>query len=134
MRRSRRRFLRGALLGAATSLLDPLRRAWGFEAARSAVPPDLARRLVQSLRDSSSARAVGAAYLRTMPDEADVQTLLARLLGDQPALSGSRSAAATRKLLRRCIRADFAGERVVAVDGWLLAETEARLCALAVLV
>jgi hypothetical protein len=133
MRRSRRRFLRVALLGAATSLLGPLRGAWGFEAARSTAPRDLARRLVQSLHDSSSARAVGAAYLRIMPYEADVQALLARLLEDQPALSGSRSAAATRGLLRRSIRADFAGERVVAVDGWLLAETEARLCALAVL-
>jgi hypothetical protein len=134
MRRSRRRFLRVALLGAATSLLDPLRGAWGYKAARFTSPPELARRLVQSLRDLSSARAVGAAYLQMMPDEADVQALLARLLEDQPALSGSRSAAATRQLLRRCIRGDFARERVVAVDGWLLAETEARLCALAVLV
>jgi len=134
MRQSRRRFLRLMLLSAATSLLGPLRRAWGFEAVERTASPDLARQLVGGLRDVSSAQAVGAAYLRSTPEHADVHALVSRLLRDEPALSGSRSTGATRKLLRGCIREDFARERVVAVDGWLLAETEARLCALAVLV
>jgi hypothetical protein len=134
MRQARRRFLRLALLGAATLLLGSSRRAWGFEAVEPTASPELARRLLLSLRDVSSAQAVGAAFLRAMPEHADVHALVTRLLRDEPALSRSRSTGATRKLLRRCIREDFARERVVAVDGWLLAETEARLCALAVLV
>ena len=134
MRQSRRRFLRLVFLAAASSLLGLLRSAWGFEAAEPPTPPELARRLLLSLRDVSSAQAVGAASLRAMPEHADVHALVTRLLRDEPALSRSRSTGATRKLLRRCIREDFARERVVAVDGWLLAETEARLCALAVLV
>jgi len=133
MRQSRRRFLRLALLGAATLLLGPSRRGWRFEAVEPTASTELARRLVRSLRDVPSAQVVGAAYLRATPGYTDVHVLVTRLLRDEPALSGSRSAGAMRKLLRRCIREDFARERVVAVNGWLLAETEARLCALAIL-
>ena len=66
-----------------------------------------------------SAAAVGEAYLSGHPQEADA-TLLAGAL----APGGD---------VRHQVRADFAAGRVVRVDGWLLALTEARLCALAAL-
>lgn len=44
---------------------------------------------------------------------------------DQDAVTGLSKAAVSA-----AIRADFATEEVVALDGWLLARTEARICAL----
>ncbi len=41
---------------------------------------------------------------------------------------------ALRETVAARVRDDFATARVVNVDGWLLARTEARLCALAYLV
>jgi hypothetical protein len=47
-------------------------------------------------------------------------------------LSGG-SPRAIRRFMKKQCRVDFARDRVVLVDGWLLAVTEARLCALAAL-
>ena len=55
--------------------------------------------------------------------------LLARLAGG----AGGESPAGTRQALTDAIRDDFRRDRVVSVEGWLLAETEARLYGLAVL-
>jgi hypothetical protein len=68
-----------------------------------------------------SARAIGAAYLRAHP--ADTATLALQL-----------PAGLTRRELQFVIRDDFAHERIVTVDGWMLSVTEARLCALAHLI
>lgn len=63
---------------------------------------------------------VGEGYLRAMPEEADLATLLAAL----PAPDGDVAAAA-----RRRIAADFVNGDTVAVDGWLLSRSEARAAA-----
>jgi len=64
--------------------------------------------------------AVGEGYLRAVPEEADLATLLAAL----PAPGGDVAAAA-----RRRIAADFTNGETVAVDGWLLSRSEARAAA-----
>ena len=64
--------------------------------------------------------AVGEAYLRAVPEEADLAALLAAL----PAPDGDVVAAA-----RRYVKADFESGRIVAVDGWMLARSEARAAA-----
>ena len=75
-----------------------------------------------------SARAIGAAYLRSRaPDGLDANTLAATLPTGLTVVE-LRSAIAAR------VRDDFANARVETVDGWMLATTEARLCALAYLV
>jgi hypothetical protein len=72
-----------------------------------------------------SARAIGAAYLREHPADAE---MLAADFPTAPSAADLRSTVAAR------IRDDFAASRMVTVDGWMLAITEARLCALTYLV
>ena len=75
-----------------------------------------------------SARAIGAAYLRSRPANGlDAAALAA-------ALPAGKTVAELRSAIAASVRDDFAASRVVTVDGWMLAITEARLCALAYLV
>jgi len=75
-----------------------------------------------------SARAIGAAYLRSCADDGLDAATLAAELPAEVTMTALRETVAAR------VRDDFATARVVNVDGWLLARTEARLCALAYLV
>jgi hypothetical protein len=90
-----------------------------------------------ALRSPESARVVGRAYLATHPDEADPVQLLAaieaaggigRSVARQPI-----DATALARAVAEAVRDDFLDRRTVRVDGWVLARTEARLCALAAL-
>jgi hypothetical protein len=75
-----------------------------------------------------SARAIGAAYLRSSPaNTLDAETLAA-------SLPAAASVADLRLAIAARVRDDFANARVAMVDGWMLSVTEARLCALAYLV
>jgi hypothetical protein len=117
----RRTLLRSGLIAALALLAGPL-------APRRAAAAGPAARLVGIFREPASARAIGRAYLRQAPEEADAARLLALIHpGDCAALSASelRRAVAARQ------RADFAAGRTVLLDGWVLSRTEARLCALA---
>ena len=79
----------------------------------------------------ASAQAIGRAYLKRHSHEADprrLATAVASALGPLPA-----PAAVLRARLREQIRRDFEEESTVWVEGWLLARTEARLCAVAAL-
>jgi hypothetical protein len=86
--------------------------------------------------DRRSARAVGAEYLRLFPDEDDDTRLVRRLAGGRRReLEWERLAAADPDALfervRERHRDDFAAGRTVGLRGWVLSETELRLCALA---
>jgi hypothetical protein len=84
----------------------------------------------------ASARGVGRAYLAATPAEASVARLTAGVLASLPATSSDVSDADAdelRAVLADVIREDFRTERTVVVEGWILARTEARLCALAAL-
>ena len=74
---------------------------------------------------SEAARAVGEAYLAAHPDEADEQ-VLRRLLGLTPGEVGD----ADLQRLRAAVHVDYERSELVAVEGWYLSRTEARLCAL----
>jgi hypothetical protein len=84
-----------------------------FARLRPAVADDV--RSASLFADPAAARAIGAAYLRAYPNDA------------------LRGVHATARLPRAEIAArvcdDFAAGRVVMVNGWMLSETEARLCA-----
>jgi hypothetical protein len=69
--------------------------------------------------DPAAARAIGKAFLRDYPGEADAAHLAARL--------------PRRHRLHMAISADFAAGKTVMVEGWVLSRTEARLCALVAL-
>lgn len=86
---------------------------------------------------SSSLRRLGRHYLADTPDERDPATLLARLSLDRlisasgdPARQGGFWRAVETDALKARREQEFASGETVIVDGWLLARTEARLCAL----
>ena len=111
--------------------------------ARSSIPswlpiPDRSspvERLTGLLRHRSSARVIGAAYLRHEPSEAQVTSLVDLIAGGFPGGVGALRSAddALRGLLARRVEQDFAEERIVCLDGWIVSRTEGRLCGLAAL-
>jgi hypothetical protein len=96
----------------------------------------LVPRLLGVFQHTESARVVGKEYLRAYPHEADASqladTIAAAVPGGARAILGA-PAAELRALLDHTTRADFAAERVVTLQGWILSATEARLYALAAL-
>ena len=83
------------------------------------------------LRPDASTTMIGQQYLRRFPDEAEPDLLRRRLasrFGSDALLHGD-----VRILVRDGVRRDFAEDRVVRLGQWMLSETEARLCALTVL-
>ncbi len=87
------------------------------------------------LRHIKAARAVGVAYLAIAPQERSA-AMLSQLLFGGMSTNGPNSDVHTQQL-RQAIEArrqrDFANGETVILDGWLMARTEARLCALAAL-
>jgi hypothetical protein len=125
---TRRRLLAASM--AAGGLLTAVLRAYGLVAA-----PDPAARLVRLFRHRASARAIGAVYLATRPEEADARKLVElAIAADGTARTiGRMSETELRAWLRERQTRDFATGRIVNLDGWLLSATEVRLCALAAL-
>jgi len=129
----RRAFLRGAGAATALGLAAPALLAFFAGCGRESA---LARSLSGFFADPESARAVGREYLELSADEPDAAAVLERLAG--PHLRKWETLAVSHpdrlaQVLRLQHRSDFAHERVVAIRGWVLSETEARLCALAAL-
>lgn len=129
----RRRFLGAVALGGTFwAACAGQARAW---LAPAGGRPTEAR-LLAVLARRDSAAVVGRAYLAGYPTEADRDRLAARLdqaLRCQDCDPARARVDQLRAALARQIRADFAAARVVRVDGWVLSETEARLCGLAAL-
>jgi hypothetical protein len=130
-RRIRRRtFLLGAA-GAGVSLV------WGSAGLRPFPQTSLstAERLAGVLRHES-ARAIGSEYLRLVPAEASEAVLVAGVVARLPGGSrvvGTASDHRLHELLLGATLGDFAALQTVELHGWVLARTEARLCALAAL-
>ena len=121
---TRRELLRLAGLGLGLGLGWFPRRAW----AQRTSDPRLAACL-RLLPDPVSTAAVGRAYLERVPAERDAIVLLERLAIPTSLLPGGQEAT-LRRWFRRRIRRDFEAGRIVEVEGWILARTEARLCGL----
>jgi hypothetical protein len=93
-------------------------------------------RLAALLRHEEGARAIGREYLRRVPAEASSSVLTARVAERLPGGLGAVDTVSQdrlRELLLRASADDFHELRTVEVQGWVLARTEARLCALAAL-
>lgn len=84
-----------------------------------------------------SAARVGGHYLRMVPGERSIDTLVALVLqglADPDSLMQAADPDRIRSAILGSVRDDFAHGRVARVEGWVLSHTEARLAALAVLV
>jgi hypothetical protein len=92
-----------------------------------------AARLAGMLPHADSAARLGRRYLHGKPREADAATLVTLISSARgpalPPISATTDEALRADLDER-IRHDFIIGNTVAVDGWLLSITEARLCAL----
>ena len=77
---------------------------------------------------SERVRAIGERYRATTPEERDGESLRAAIERARP--FASRFFGAASPPLADLVRHDFEQGRTVVVDGWVLARTEARQCAL----
>ena len=76
---------------------------------------------------------MGKEYLRCFPVQADPHLLTHQLCSrvcEYPEKLLKENREDLRRLLQVRQREDFATDRIVIVQGWLLSETEAQLCAL----
>ena len=123
---TRRRFLR-ASLGSTALVTGSILAGTTLRSGAPASPVD---RLV-SLFPAASAAVIGRAYLGTRPDVVDLDGIVAALRQKLPALAMPDRASdrRLRTLLDARTRADLGDGDVVRVDGWILARTEALLCA-----
>jgi hypothetical protein len=104
-------------------------------ASRTSDP--LASSLASFFTHKESAAIMGFEYLRYRPGEANIRLLVDLICACRPERHAELAQAETKKcreLLARQQRQDFEHNRVVKVHGWILSETEARLCALAALI
>lgn len=91
---------------------------------------ELSRHAAAAFEDPDAARAVGRAYRDSNPKESDERRIVEALTRSNREW-GSAGPDDVLRLGGSETKRDFAKGRVVAVDGWYLARTEARLCALA---
>jgi hypothetical protein len=133
MPQSRRQFV--ILLLSASSLAPVWSGSASLAAAIEPASRHAAKLVTRFFGHPESARIVGAAYLGTRPDQVDVGGLLSDLFPS--AACGARGGPESTRDF--CIefderrRLDFESGRVVSIAGWVLSETEAKLCALAAL-
>jgi hypothetical protein len=98
----------------------------GLLAASGNDEPDAAAALVRLLDGHEAMMAAGAAYLRQAPAEAAQEQLLALLTRRKVNSAAELAADVQSRIASEWRRGD-----AVVIDGWLLARSEARLCALA---
>lgn len=118
----------------ALGILTPVRMV----AATPESLPSAALVLSRTSAHAGSAKLVGQVYLEHRPLERDVNLLLRHIAGVLGTAHGAVSRAddplTLVPALRRAIEADFEAGRWVNLEGWLVAETEGRVCALQCLI
>ncbi len=96
----------------------------------------VAKILCSVISERASANMIGRQYLRDAPEEADISILVDSLCRHQSGayLQFLRADSATvRQMILNQQREDFGQGRTLSVEGWILSETEIRLCALSAL-
>jgi hypothetical protein len=103
--------------------------------ARAADEPEsLTAALLELVADEHGARHLGRRYLLARPGVPAGSALAAQIVGADDDVGWlCASVDERRRRLAARVADDFAAGRVVELDGWVLAEAEAKLCALAAL-
>jgi len=132
---NRRGFLQRALVYlSGLYLLRPLQVL--ATPARTTSSDPLLMALANFFVHKESAKVIGRAYLQRVPEESEVSRLVAGICSLQVEQHTECAKAAPKRyrdLLLQQQQQDFEHGRVVSVAGWILSQTEARLCALATL-
>ena len=131
---TRRGFLRSALLSLMAGAAASSRLALADGGTGSCAEPPWLGNIVY---DRTSAQGLGQAYLNAHPRYrrcdlliAEIQRALQQLQADTSSTAGAMPVS---EALQRLVRAEYAGDQVVSVSGWIVSRTEARLYALAAL-
>ncbi len=82
--------------------------------------------------DQQELMEMGKTYVARFPEEATISVLDNRLMLDDDSSSAYKpsSEEALREFIGRKIDRDFAMEQTLIIEGWVIAQTEARQCAL----
>jgi hypothetical protein len=118
----RRRFLQTSTSLLAATAAARLSALTPPSISSALTPPDL----LGFVGNRDYIRQLGLTYRTRFPDEANAASLCSMLDVDMSRLPDSR----IRDQLDQLVLADFARGDTVLLDGWLLARTEARQCAL----
>ena len=110
----------------------------GFRPALSVTQDSAAkaRKLTSIINDYDSARDLGIEYLRIIPDEANINTLVNLLSSTHhliPLDIEMTKPIDLRNAISRQLQFDFKSNEVINLHGWILSRTEVRLCALSAL-
>ncbi len=134
MAMTRRKLIAVLASWAGCGLLGALQAPCRLTTFRAAEPTG--RSLTGFLVRRQSARRVGLEYLRLAPWEANRDVLIGLLCQGRTARSSvhtRKNSEVIRKLVLSQQREDFTRGRIVQLHGWVLSQTEARLCALVAL-
>jgi hypothetical protein len=127
----RRQFLWRALAACATAGLGPARLADG---AQSNLPGRVPSTSAAYFGDQAAAvRAFGESYLRLLGRDSGNESVRAASRGTLQLIDRSRDQPGAIRALVRAVQRDFEQGRVVQVQGWVLSQTEAELCAISLL-
>jgi len=119
-------------LAAAGGLIAVQLRAQAFALPKRAGDHELAEIALSMFTSPGDVRRVGMTCQERTELCLSRETLVDSIFGsERDRLAASRDPAQVHGWLRERIREDFSVGRTVAVDGWVLADTEARLYALA---
>jgi hypothetical protein len=124
----RRSFLRVATLGTAATLAGAAACGPADDATADAERRALARPELLDVLGAEQVRAIGTRYRTMVPAEGDAPSLRAAIHGRHPLLA--RLIGTPRVVPAELVRRDFVEGRTVEIEGWILAVTEARQCAL----
>jgi hypothetical protein len=123
----RRRYILRAILALCAAFVARRGAAAGPAAVGTASMPEIAA-LRALVTDRDAYETLGAMYLQSLPVAERCADRLTRPL--VPEARAASSMEGLRQAIGRRIRTEFAERRTVGVDGWILAETEARLLGL----
>lgn len=129
---SRRRLMQGTIAICCVMLAPRLRRDAPHD---DDIEHEVGRRLAKVFGHPDSARRVGMEYLRKRPQDADIRVLIRHLVPDPRRLQALRACdrETLGRFLAESMRRDFQRGKIMSVDGWILSETELRVCALSAL-
>jgi hypothetical protein len=130
IRMQSRRSVLTALTAASIGLLVP----WGRLQPRNS-DRSLAERIAGLFCDQPRARAVGRAHLKSGPGDTGIADVVRRVVrdADQHAHLMRAGDRVLRRFLQARRRCDFESGNTVCINGWVLSETEANLCAVVAL-
>jgi len=98
---------------------------------------DAKKKMLSVFNHAESMKFIGRKYIEQMPVEHDEEILMEAILSGGSGTQFQHSMLSNQKEIKRFIRSrvkqDFISGQTVNIQGWVLAKTEARLCALALL-